>query len=47
LNTTLNRFLYIASRGYILDKGKIIAKDSSQKLFESGVLKKVFVGKAV
>lgn len=37
----------IASRGYVLDKGKVVAKDASQKLFESGILKKVFVGKSV
>src|SRR3989338_6123389 len=41
----IKSLLNIAGRGYILDKGKVIAKDSSQKLFESGVVKKVFVGK--
>lgn len=39
--------LNIASRGYVLDKGKVVAKDTSQKLLESGVLEKVFVGKSV
>lgn len=39
--------LNIASRGYVLDKGKIIAKDSARKLLKSGVLEKVFVGRSV
>lgn len=35
----------IASHGYVLDKGKVVAKDASQKLLESGILEKVFMGK--
>jgi branched-chain amino acid transport system ATP-binding protein len=37
--------LNIASRGYIFDKGKVVAEDASQKLLESGVLEKVFLAK--
>lgn len=43
----IKSLLDIASRGYVLDKGKVVAKDISQKLLESGVLEKVFVGKPV
>jgi branched-chain amino acid transport system ATP-binding protein len=43
----IKSLLDIASRGYVLDKGKIVAKDASQKLLESGILEKVFVGKSV
>ncbi|NCO04888.1 MAG: ABC transporter ATP-binding protein [Candidatus Magasanikbacteria bacterium] len=39
--------LDIANRGYVLDKGNIVAKDDSQKLFESGVLENVFMGKSI
>jgi len=35
----------IADRGYVLDKGKIVAEDDSQKLLESKILEKVFMGK--
>ena len=41
----IKSLLSIAGRGYVLDKGKVVAKDASQKLLESGVLEKVFVGK--
>lgn len=43
----IKSLLNIASRGYVLDKGKVVAKDTSQKLLESGVLEKVFIGKPV
>lgn len=43
----IKSLLDIASRGYVLDKGKVVAKDNSQKLLESGVLEKVFVGKSI
>lgn len=43
----IKSLLDIASRGYVLDKGKVVAKDTSQKLLESGVLERVFVGKSV
>ena len=41
----IKSLLNIAGRGYILDKGKVIAKDSSQKLFESGVVEEMFIGR--
>ena len=36
--------LEIAHRAYILDKGKIIASDSAQKVLASKILEKIFVG---
>lgn len=42
----IKSLLDIASRGYVLDKGKVVAKDASQKLLESGILEKVFMGKS-
>ena len=39
----IKSLLDIASRGYVLDKGKVVAKDSSQKLLESGILERMFV----
>jgi branched-chain amino acid transport system ATP-binding protein len=43
----IKSLLSIASRGYVLDKGKVVVEDASQKLFESGVLEKVFMGKSI
>lgn len=43
----IKSLLDIASRGYVLDKGKIIAKDASQNLIKSDIFEKVFVGKSV
>jgi branched-chain amino acid transport system ATP-binding protein len=43
----IKSLLNIANRGYILDKGRVVEKGDSQKLIESGVLEKVFVGKSV
>ncbi len=43
----IKSLLNIATRSYVLDKGKIVAKGSSQKLLESGILEKVFMGKLV
>lgn len=43
----IKSLLEIAHRAYVLDKGKIVAKDASQKLLESGVLEKIFMGKSV
>jgi branched-chain amino acid transport system ATP-binding protein len=43
----IKSLLDIASRGYVLDKGKVVARDTSQKLLESGVLERVLVGKPV
>ncbi len=41
----IKTLLNIADRGYVLDKGKIVAVDNSLRLLESGILEKVFVGK--
>lgn len=43
----IKSLLEIANRAYVLDKGKVVAKDSSQKLLESDILEKVFMGKLV
>lgn len=43
----IKSLLDIASRGYVLDKGNVVAKDASQKLLESGILEKVFMGKSI
>ncbi len=43
----IKSLLDIAGRGYVLDRGKVVIKDTSQKLLESGVLERVFVGKSV
>ena len=42
----IKSLLDIASRGYVLDKGKVVAKGASQKILESGILERVFVGKS-
>lgn len=39
--------LNIATRGYVLDKGKVIAGTTSQKLLKSGILERVFIGRNV
>ncbi|MFA5126902.1 MAG: ABC transporter ATP-binding protein [Patescibacteria group bacterium] len=41
----IKSLLDIASRGYVLDKGSVVAEESSQKILKSGILEKVFVGK--
>ena len=43
----IKSLLDIASRGYVLDKGKIVASDTSQKILENGLLEKMFMGKPV
>lgn len=43
----IKSLLEIAHRAYILDKGKIVAKDSSQKFLGNGILEKVFMDKLV
>lgn len=43
----IRSLLNIASRGYILDKGKIEAENTSQNLFKSGILEKTFLGKSI
>lgn len=41
----IKSLLEITHRAYILDKGKIVAKEISQKLLESDILENVFMGK--
>ena len=41
----IKSLLGIASRGYILDTGRVVAQDTSQKLLKSDILKKVFMAK--
>ncbi|MFA6131925.1 MAG: ABC transporter ATP-binding protein [Patescibacteria group bacterium] len=41
----IKSLLDIANRGYVLDKGSVVAKDTAQKLLESDILEKVFMGK--
>ena len=43
----IKSLLEIAHRAYVLDKGKIVAKGTSQKLLESDVLDKIFMGKTI
>lgn len=43
----IKSLLEIAHRAYVLDKGKIAAENTSQKILESGVLEKVFMGKSI
>lgn len=43
----IKSLLEIANRAYILDKGKIVAKDTAQKFLESDILERVFMGKLV
>jgi branched-chain amino acid transport system ATP-binding protein len=43
----IKSLLNIASRGYVLDKGKVVAQGTSQKLIESDILKEVFMGKSI
>ncbi len=41
----IKSLLEITTRGYVLDKGKIVAADTSENLMHSDVLEKVFLGK--
>ncbi|OQA38984.1 MAG: High-affinity branched-chain amino acid transport ATP-binding protein LivF [Parcubacteria group bacterium ADurb.Bin316] len=43
----IRSLLDIANRGYVLDKGKIVAEDTSQKLLEIKILERVFAEKSV
>lgn len=42
----IKSLLDIANRGYVLDKGKVVAEDDSQKILESRILKKIFIRKS-
>lgn len=41
----IKSLLEIVHRGYVLDKGKVVAKDTALKLLKSDILEKVFLGK--
>ena len=43
----IKSLLEIAGRAYILDKGKVVAEDTGQKLQKSDILEKVFLGQEV
>jgi branched-chain amino acid transport system ATP-binding protein len=43
----IKSLLSVASRGYVLDKGRVVTQGSSQKIIESGILRKVFMGKSI
>ncbi len=43
----IKSLLTIATRGYILDKGKVVAHGSPQELVSKGTLEKVFTGAAL
>ncbi len=41
----IKSLLEIANRAYVLDKGRVVAQDSAQKISNSDILEKVFMGK--
>lgn len=41
----IKSLLEIVHRGYVLDKGKVVAHASAKELYESDILEKVFIGK--
>lgn len=41
----IKSLLEIVHRGYVLDKGKVVAKDTAGKLLQGDVLERVFLGK--
>ena len=41
----IKSLLEVAHRVYVLDKGKVVAVNTSQKLLESGVLENIFMGR--
>lgn len=43
----IRSLLNIACRGYVLDKGRVVSEDTSANLLKSGILERVFLGKAV
>ncbi len=42
----IKSLLEIAHRAYVLDKGKIVANNTADKILKSGVLEKIFMGEA-
>lgn len=43
----IKSLLEIVHRAYVLDKGKIVAKDTAQKFLKSDTLEKIFMGKTI
>ena len=41
----IKSLLEIVHRGYVLDKGKVVAEDTASRLLKSDILEKVFLGK--
>lgn len=41
----IKSLLEIVHRGYVLDKGKVVVKDTASKLLKSDILERVFLGK--
>lgn len=42
----IKSLLEIAHRAYVLDKGKVVVENTASELLKSGVLEKIFMGKA-
>ncbi len=42
----LHSVLQIVDRAYVLDKGKVVVENTPEKIINSGILEKVFLGKA-
>jgi branched-chain amino acid transport system ATP-binding protein len=40
----IKSLLDIADRGYVLDNGRVATGDASQRILESGILEKIFLG---
>ena len=43
----IKSLLEIAHRAYVLDKGKVVIKNTADRILESDVLEKIFMGKSV
>jgi ABC-type branched-subunit amino acid transport system ATPase component len=41
----LHSVLQIVDRAYVLDKGKVIVENTPEKIINSGILERVFLGK--
>jgi len=41
----IKSLLSVADRAYVLDKGKVVAQDTAEKISKSDILEKVFMGK--
>jgi len=45
VENNIKSILEIAHRGYVLDKGRVVAEAEPEKIIQSGILEKVFTGK--